>query len=76
MLIATTLRSTFTVKLSPKTVKCRSYKNFNATVFLLELDQKLVQGNLYRSDNPDLNLTEIFLSILDKHAPVKFKKLE
>ena len=76
MLIATTLRSTIIIKLPPKTVKYRSYKNFKATVFLLELDQKLVQGNLYRSDDPDLNLTEIFSSILDKHAPMKSKKLE
>ena len=40
-LIATTLRLTF-VKLSPKTVKYRSYTNFNETVFLHELDQKLI----------------------------------
>ena len=59
MLIATTLRSTF-IKLFPKTVKYRSYKNFNETVFLHELDQKLIQGDLYRSDDPYFKLTEIF----------------
>ena len=59
MLIATTLRSTF-IKLSPKAVKYRSYKNFNETVFLHELDQKLIQGDLYRSDDPYFKLTEIF----------------
>ena len=52
-----------------------SYKNFNETVFLHELDQKLIQGNLYRSHDPYLNLTEIFSSILDKHAPVKSKTI-
>ena len=52
-----------------------SYKNFNETVFLHELDQKLDQGNLYRSHDPYLNLTEIFSSILDKHAPVKSKTI-
>ena len=76
MLIATTLRSTFIIKLPPKIVKYRSYKNFNATVPLLEFDQKHVQGNLHRSDNPDLNLIEIFSSILDKYSPIKSKKLE
>ena len=75
MLIATTLRSTF-IKLPPKTVKYRSYKNFHEAVFLHELDQKLIQGDLYRSDDPYLNLTEIFPSILDKHASVKSKKVE
>ena len=45
MLIATTLRSTC-IKLPPKTVKYWSYKNFNETVFLHELDQKLIQGDL------------------------------
>ena len=74
MLIATTLRSTF-VKLPPKTVTYRSYKNFNENVFLHELDQKLIQGDWYRSDDLYLNLTEIFLSILDKHAPVKSKQI-
>ena len=41
MLIETTLRSTF-IKLPPKTVKYRTYKNFNETVFLHKLDQKLI----------------------------------
>ena len=74
MLIATTLRSTF-IKLSPKAVKYRSYKNFNETVFLHELDQKLIQGDLYRSDDPYFKLTEIFSSILNKHAPIKSKQI-
>ena len=74
MLVATTLRSTF-LKVPPKTVKYRSYKNFNQTIFLQELDQKLIQGDLYRSDDPYLKLTQIISSALDKHAPVKFKQI-
>ena len=74
MLISITLRSTF-IKLPPKTVKYKSYKNFNETIFLHELDQKLIQGDLCRSDDPCLNLTEVFSSILDKHAPIKSKKI-
>ena len=79
MLKATTLRSTL-VKASPKTVKYRSYKNFNKTVFFLhELNQTLFRRDLYRSDDPYLKLTEIFslilLSILNKHAPIKSKQI-
>ena len=74
MLIAATLRSTF-IKLSPETVKYRSYKNFNGTVFLHELDQKLHQGDLYHSDDPYFKLTEIFSSILNKNAPIKSKQI-
>ena len=53
MLMVTTLRSTF-IKLPPKTVKYRSHKNFNEIVFLHELNQKLIQGDFDRSDNPYL----------------------
>ena len=74
MLIATTLRSTF-IKLPPKTVKYRSYKNFSETVFLHELDQKLIQGDLYCCDDPYMSLTEIFSYILDNYAPVKSLKI-
>ena len=74
MLILTTLKSTF-IKLPPKTIKYRSYKNFNETVFLYELDQKLIQGDLYRSDDLYFKLTEIFSSILNKHAPIKSKQI-
>ena len=63
MLIATTLRSTF-IKLPPKTVKYRSYKNFNETVFLHELDQKLIQGDLYRSDDPYFSFYESLSKII------------
>ena len=74
MLIAATLRSTF-IKLPPKTVKYRSYKNFNETVFLHELDQIFIQGDLHRSDDPYFKLTELFSSILNKHAPIKSKQI-
>ena len=83
MVIATTLGSTF-MKLPPKTVKYRNYKNFNEIVFLHELDQKLIRGDLYRSEDPYFNLTEIFSSIFDEnisvklksmHAPIKSKKI-
>ena len=75
MLIATTLRSTF-IKLSRKTVKYRSYKNFNETTFLQELDEKLIQGDLYCSVDPYFKLTEIFSSILNNMLQSNLYKLE
>ena len=54
----------------------RSYKNFNETVFLHELDQKFIQGYLQLSGDPYLKLTEIFSSILEKHAPIKSKQIK
>ena len=74
MLTATTLRSTF-IKLPLKTVKYRSYKNFKEIIFLHELNQKLIQGDLHRSDDAYFKLTEIFSSILNKHAPIKSKQI-
>ena len=75
MLIATTLRSTF-IKLSRKTVKYRSYKNVNETTFLQELDEKLIQGDLYCSVDPYFKLTEIFSSILNNMLQSNLYKLE
>ena len=74
MLKSATLRPTF-IRLAPKTVKYRSYKNFNETVCLHELDQKLIHGGLHRSDDLYLKLAEIFSSILDKDAPIKSKQI-
>ena len=74
MLITTTLRSTFR-KLPPKTVKYRSYKNFNKTVLLHELDRKLIQGDLYRPDDPYFKLTEIIPCLLSKNAPIKSEQI-
>ena len=75
MLIATTLRSTV-IKLLPKLIKYRSYKNFNETVFLHEMNQKLIRVDLYRSNDPFLKLTEIFSFIIDKHVPIKSKQIK
>ena len=74
MLVATTLRSTF-VKIPPKTIKYRSYKNFNEITFLHELDQTLLKGEIFDSNDPYSKLTEIFSKILNKHAPLKSKQV-
>ena len=51
-LVATIFRSTF-IKLPPKVVKYRSYKNFDENQFCRDLDQILIEGNigpLYKSN--------------------------
>ena len=45
-LVATIFRSTF-IKLAPKVVKYRSYKNFDEKQFCLDLDQILIKGYIY-----------------------------
>ena len=62
-------------KSTSKKLKYRSFKNFSETVFLHELHQKLIQGDLQHSDDHYLKLTEIFPSILYKHAPIKSKQI-
>ena len=74
MLIATALRSTF-LKLPPKTVNYRSYKHFDENAFLHELDQALITGDIYLSNDPYQHLTEVLSTILDNHAPMKTKKV-
>ena len=65
-------------KTSPKNGKIQDLQKFHCfskTVFLHELHQKLIQGDLYRSDDPYFKLTEIFSSILNKDAPIKSKEI-
>ena len=45
-LVATIFRSKF-IKLPPKVVKYRSYKNFDENKFCGDLDQILIKGDLY-----------------------------
>ena len=71
-LVGTILRSTF-VKLPPKIIKYRSYKNFDKNKFCHELDQILLRGNLFKVNDPYDKLTDILSSTLEKHAPLKSK---
>ncbi len=65
-LIYTILKSTF-VKLPPKTIKYREYKNFRVEEFQNDLHAKL--GEMAPTDTEVLSsVTE---SILQKHAPLK-----
>ena len=71
-LVVTVFRSTF-IKLPPKIIRYRSYKNFNEKNFVYELDQKLIQGDIYKTENSYSRLTEILSKTLNKHAPMKSK---
>ena len=73
-LVSTVFRSTF-IKLPPKTVRYRSYKTYDKQNFLHELDQKLIQGDIYKTDDSYSKLTEIMSEVLEKHAPLKTKTI-
>ena len=56
-----------------KIIKYRNYKVFNENIFCHELDQTLLKGEIYKSENPYSRLTEIFQENLQRHAPLKSK---
>ena len=64
----------FYKKQKPKIIQYRNYKTFNEQLFVIELDNEL--------PNIDLNNAELvefhnqFLSVLDKHAPIKYKYIQ
>ena len=64
-----TVIKVFYKKQKPKIIQCRSYENFYDQVFQRELNSELLKIDL---NNVNLSeFTEIFLSLLDKHAPKK-----
>ena len=71
-LVATIFRSTF-IKLPPKVVKYRSYKNFDENKFCHDLDQILIKGDIYKVKDPYNKLTKILYNTLKKHVPLKSK---
>ena len=73
-LVITIFRSTF-IKFPPKSIRQRSYKSFNKQNFVHELDQKLIKGDIYKTDDSYSKLTEIFSEVLQKRAPTKSKTI-
>ena len=62
--------------LPPKIIKNKDQKHFDQQKFLHDLDSKLLQRDLYRNCNdPYEKLSEIFVNILNHHAPVKEKQI-
>ena len=58
-MVFTIFRSTF-IRLPPKIIKYRNYKVFNENIFCHELDQTLLKGEVYKSEDPYSKLNEIF----------------
>ena len=73
-LVSTVFRSTF-IKFPPKTIKYRSYKTYDKQNFLHELDQRLIQGDIYKTDDSYSKLAEILSEVLEKHASLKTKTI-
>ena len=74
-LIGSFLKSKF-IKLPPKNIQYRDYKNFNENVFLEEL-ASINFENIFHDDVTDKYdiLTTRFSALVDKHAPLKSKKV-
>ena len=66
-----TIMKIFYKKQKPKISQYRSYKNFDNQLFQKEFNSELLKIDLNKSDPSEF--TEIFLSILGKHAPRKQK---
>ena len=73
-LVYSILRASFK-NLPPKIIKYRDRKHFDQKKFFHDLDSKLLQ-DLYRNcDDPYDKLLEIFVDILNHHAPLKEKQI-
>ena len=74
-LITSFFRSHFE-RIPTKKVEYRNYKKFNVTNFLRDLDQEMIQGEMYQYVNDMYStFSEIFRSVLDTHAPLKWKMI-
>ena len=66
---------TFFKRLLAKDIEHRTYKTFDQNKFLRNLDQELIKSNSYNDEQQYHIFTLIFRRVLDKHAPLKMKKL-
>ena len=57
----------------PKVVIHRQYKNFRNDYFRIELENALLKYDVNNIDYD--NLTKVFVTVFDKHAPIKKKYL-
>ena len=65
----------FFKRLQAKVIEYRNYKTFDQNEFLRNLDQELIKSNSYNDEQQYDIFTSIFRRVLDKHAPLKMKKL-
>ena len=74
-LITSFFRSHFE-RIPPKKVEYRNYKKFNVTNFLRDLDQEMIQAEMYKYNNDMYStFSDVFRSVLDTHAPLKRKMI-
>ena len=75
-LILSFFRSYFT-RIQPKTIAYRKYKSFGKSKFLHNLYQELQKRAIYQNNAEMYSFfTRIFQNILNKHAPLKQKKIQ
>ena len=65
----------FFKRLPAKVIECRNYKTLDQNEFLRNLDQELIKSNSLDDEQRYDIFTSIFRKVLDKHAPLKMKKL-
>ena len=73
-MIASVFRAFFK-RLLAKVIEHGTYKTFDQNKFLRDLDQELIRSNSYNDGQQYDTSTSIFRRVLDKHAPLKMKKL-
>ena len=73
-MIVTHLRAHI-ARLNTKNIIYRSMKNFNEEIFLKELSEQLESFTCFETNMAYENLVDILEKILDKHAPMKKKKV-
>ena len=74
-LILSFFRSYFT-RIPSKTIEYRKYKTFDNSKSLHDLDQELLKGAMYQNNEEMYsNFTRIFQNVINKHAPLKQKKV-
>ena len=61
----------FYKKQKSKIIQYRNYKTFNEQLFRIELDKKLAKIDLNNAELDEFH--DKFLSVLKKHAPIKYK---
>ena len=71
--MVTTMTRTHVKKLPPKTIRYRSFKNFDEVSFLRDMQQIMENRDFTGEIEPFENLAIDFLNVVDNHAPLKSK---
>ena len=61
-------------QIPPKKIEYRNYKKFDVTRFIRDLEQEIIEGEIYKYNN-DMYSTfcDVFRSVLNRHAPLERK---